>query len=124
SSGTVPLSSVADIDLGSGPNQIDRVDRWRSETVEAELVGLTIGQGEALVSNLPAIKHLSPSVTRKPAGDSERMQELFGGFAPAIGSGIVLLMFVLALLFNGFLQPVTILTALPLSLGGALGLMI
>jgi len=124
SSGTVPLSSVADIDLGSGPNQIDRVDRWRSETVEAELVGLTIGQGEALVSNLPAIKHLSPSVTRKPAGDSERMQELFGGFALAIGSGIVLLMFVLALLFNGFLQPVTILTALPLSLGGALGLMI
>jgi multidrug efflux pump subunit AcrB len=33
----------------------------------------------------------------------------------------VLLLFVLALLFNGFLQPVTILTALPLSIGGALG---
>ena len=48
------------------------------------------------------------------------MQELFSGFALAIGSGIVLLLFVLALLFNGFLQPMTILTALPLSLGGAL----
>ena len=124
SNGTVPLSSVADINLGSGPNQIDRVDRWRSETVEAELVGITIGQAEALVSELPAIKDLPAAVTRKPAGDSERMQELFSGFALAIGSGIVLLLFVLALLFNGFLQPVTILTALPLSLGGALGLMI
>ncbi len=122
--GSVPLSSVADINLGSGPNQIDRVDRWRSETIEAELVGITIGQAEALVSNLPAIRSLPASVTRKPAGDSERMQELFSGFSLAIGSGIVLLLFVLALLFNGFLQPVTILTALPLALGGALGLMI
>ena len=122
--GTVPLSSVADINLGAGPNQIDRVDRWRSETIEAELVGITVGQGEALVYALPAIKDLPSSVTRKPAGDSERMQELFSGFALAIGSGIVLLLFVLVLLFNGFLQPVTILTALPLSLGGALGLMI
>ncbi len=123
-SGTLPLSSVADINLGSGPNEIDRVDRWRSETVEAELVGITIGQADALVSNLPAIKNLLPSVTRTPAGDSERMQELFGGFTLAIGSGVVLLLFVLALLFNGFLQPITILTALPLALGGAVSLMI
>lgn len=122
--GTLPLSSLADINLGSGPNQIDRVDRSRSETIEAELTGLTIGEGEALVSGLPSIRDLPASVIRKPAGDSERMQELFGGFALAIGSGIVLLLFVLALLFNGFIQPVTILTALPLSLGGALGLMI
>ncbi|WP_084674783.1 efflux RND transporter permease subunit [Bradyrhizobium sp. WSM2793] len=39
----------------------------------------------------------------------------------AVGSAIVLLFVVLALLFNGFVQPVTILTALPLSIGGALG---
>jgi hydrophobe/amphiphile efflux-1 (HAE1) family protein len=120
-SGTVPLSSVADISLGAGPNQIDRVDRWRSETIEAELIGITIGEAERLVSNLPSIRNLPASVTRQRAGDSERMQELFGGFKLAMASGIVLLLFVLALLFNGFLQPVTILTALPLSIGGALG---
>ncbi|MBS0239347.1 MAG: efflux RND transporter permease subunit [Proteobacteria bacterium] len=122
--GTLPLSSVADINFGSGPNQLDRVDRRRSETVEAELVGTTIGQAEQLVSNLDAIRHLPSTVIRRPAGDAERMQELFSGFALAIGSGIVLLTFVLALLFNGFLQPITILTALPLSLGGALGLLV
>jgi HAE1 family hydrophobic/amphiphilic exporter-1 len=123
-SGTLPLSSVADITLGSGPNQINRVDRRRAATVEAELSGLTVGEAEARVSALPSIRQLSTGVTRNAAGDSERMQELFSGFALAIGSGIVLLLFVLALLFNGFLQPVTILTALPLSLGGALGLML
>jgi multidrug efflux pump subunit AcrB len=124
STGTVPLSSVADIALGAGPNQIDRVDRSRSATVEAELVGLTTGQAEDLVSNLPSIKALPPGVTRQAAGDAEPMEELFSGFFLAIGSGIVLLLFVIALLFNNFIQPVTILTALPLSLGGAFGLMV
>ncbi|MGO4686239.1 efflux RND transporter permease subunit [Hyphomicrobium sp. 2TAF46] len=121
--GTVPLSSVADIAFGAGPNQIDRVDRSRSVTVEAELVDLTTGQAEELVSNLTSIKALPTGVTRQRAGDAEHMQELFGGFTLAIGSGIVLLLFVITLLFNNFIQPVTILTALPLSLGGAFGLM-
>jgi HAE1 family hydrophobic/amphiphilic exporter-1 len=121
---SLPLSSVADITFGSGPIQIDRIDRTRSETVEAELNGITIGEAERLVSSLPSIRQLPASVIRKPEGDSERMQELFGSFTLAISSGIVLLFIVLALLFNGFVQPVTILTALPLSLGGALGLML
>jgi HAE1 family hydrophobic/amphiphilic exporter-1 len=122
--GSLPLSSIADIELASGPNQIDRVDRRRSETIEAELVGLTIGQAEALVANLPSIRSLPQTVTRRPAGDGERLQELFSGFALAISSGVVLLLFVLALLFNGFIQPITILTALPLSIGGAFGLLV
>jgi HAE1 family hydrophobic/amphiphilic exporter-1 len=121
---SLPLSSVADITFGSGPIQIERIDRIRSETVEAELSGITVGEAESLVSNLPSIRQLPASVTRKPAGDSERMQELFDGFTLAVNSGIVLLFFVLALLFNGFVQPVTILTALPLSLGGALSVLL
>lgn len=120
----LPLSSVADITFGSGPVQIERLDRTRSETVEAELSGITVGEAELLVSTLPSIRNLPASVTRKPVGDSERLQELFGSFTLAVISGIVLLFLVLALLFNGFVQPVTILTALPLSLGGALGLLL
>ncbi|MGY3617960.1 efflux RND transporter permease subunit [Bradyrhizobium sp. USDA 10063] len=120
----VPLSSVADIVFGSGPIQIERTDRTRSETVEAELSGITVGEAERLVSTLPSIRQLPAAVTYKPAGDSERMQELFGGFKLAVSSGIVLLFVVLAVLFNGFVQPVTILTALPLSVGGALGLLL
>jgi HAE1 family hydrophobic/amphiphilic exporter-1 len=123
STGTVPLSSVAKIALGAGPNQIDRLDRSRSATIEAELMGVTTGQAEALVADLPSIRHLTAGVTRQAAGDGEHMDQLFSGFMLAIGSGIVLLLFVIALLFNNFLQPVTILTALPLSLGGAFGLM-
>jgi HAE1 family hydrophobic/amphiphilic exporter-1 len=122
--GTVPLSSVADVVLGSGLNQIDRVDRSRSATVEAELVGLTTGQAEALVSDLPLMRNLPAGVSSQAEGDSENMQELFDGFILAIATGIVLLLFVIALLFNNFIQPITILTALPLSIGGAFGLMV
>ncbi|WP_346659158.1 efflux RND transporter permease subunit [Bradyrhizobium sp. 191] len=76
----VPLSSVADISFGSGPLQIERTDRTRSETIEAELGGLTVGEAENLVAQMPSMKRLPAGALYKPAGDSERMQELFDGF--------------------------------------------
>jgi HAE1 family hydrophobic/amphiphilic exporter-1 len=48
------------------------------------------------------------------------MRELFGGFALMLGAGVLLVYVVLVLLFGGFLQPLTIMSALPFSLGGAL----
>lgn len=121
---TVPLSSVVDLVFGAGPVQIDRLDRIRSETVEGELTGLTVGEAEALVAAMPTMKALPPSVIHKAAGDSERMDELFDSFLLAITAGVVILFIVIALLFNGFIQPLTILTALPLSFGGAFGLLL
>ena len=120
---TVPLASVAGIEFGAGPNQIDRLDRRRSATVEAELAGLTLGEASSRAHQLRALKDLPKGVAEAASGDMERMKELFTSFAVAIGTGILLVYAVLVLLFRGFLQPVTILTALPLSLGGALGLL-
>lgn len=54
-------------------------------------------------------------------GDAESMAETFGEFATAMGAGLVLIYVVLVLLFRDLLQPVTIMTALPLSLSGAFG---
>jgi HAE1 family hydrophobic/amphiphilic exporter-1 len=47
------------------------------------------------------------------------MDEVFGAFGAAMGAGILLVLGVLVLLFQSFLQPITIMAALPLSLGGA-----
>jgi multidrug efflux pump subunit AcrB len=52
-------------------------------------------------------------------GDAEVMGELFASFALAMGVGVLCIYIVLVLLFQGFLHPLTILAALPLSLGGA-----
>jgi len=53
------------------------------------------------------------------------MGEVFSGFLMAMGAGIMMVYAVLVLLFGSFLQPLTILFSLPLSIGGAiLGLLI
>jgi hydrophobe/amphiphile efflux-1 (HAE1) family protein len=122
--GVVPLGSVAGISYGSGPTQITRLDRQRSASVEAELVGITTGEADALVHSLPTMKALPAGIFERASGDIERMQELTSNFALAMGSGVALVYLVLVLLFHGFLQPVTILTALPLSFGGAFALLL
>ena len=120
----MPLSAVADVSFGAGPSQIDRLDRRRSATIEAELAGLPLGVATERVRALPAFLELPAAVLEIPTGDSEKMVELFDGFIVAFGTGILLMYVVLALLFQGFAHPLTILTALPLSFGGAFGLLL
>ncbi|MDD5392587.1 MAG: efflux RND transporter permease subunit [Thiothrix sp.] len=117
--GSVPLSAVADVQLGSGPAQIARFDRMRNVSIDVELNGLPVGQVIAQADKLPSLQTLPPGVYRQSSGDAERMAELFGGFGGAMLIGVLLIYIVLVLLFHDFLQPITILTALPLSVGGA-----
>jgi HAE1 family hydrophobic/amphiphilic exporter-1 len=116
----VPLETVAEIRHGAGPAQIDRLDRVRKATVEAETGGMPLGDATKLIAALPIMQNLPDGVREREVGDKEIMRELFGGFILALGAGVLLVYVVLVLLFGGFLQPLTIMSALPLSLGGAL----
>jgi multidrug efflux pump subunit AcrB len=69
---------------------------------------------------LPAAKKLPAGVELKQFGDAEVMGEVFESFAKAMGAGIMMVYAVLVLLFGSFLQPITILFSLPLSIGGAI----
>ncbi|WP_088347042.1 MULTISPECIES: efflux RND transporter permease subunit [Rhodomicrobium] len=119
----VPLVSVASIESGQGPSSIDRYDRQRRVVIGADLVG-TDALGAALekVYQLPEVKALenNPGVQLKQTGDAEIMGEVFSSFGYAIGAGIMMVYSVLILLFGSFLQPITILFSLPLSIGGAI----
>lgn len=117
--GPVPLASVADISIGSGPSQIDRYDRARHVSVTADLNGMAIGEAMAKVEALPAIRTRPANVSLAPAGGAEIGEELAGGFVTALVAGLLSIYCVLVLLFKDFLQPVTILSAIPLSIGGA-----
>jgi len=119
SGGAVPLSAVADISFGAGPNQIDRYDRRRVANITAEMPGTTLGEATTAVNELPAITNLPDGVMQAVSGDVESFQELGTGFAFAIVTGILLMYAVLVLLFKSFLHPITILAALPVSFGGA-----
>ena len=117
--GNVMLGNVADISIGSDAAQIYRLDRSRVVTISVELNGRELGDVFAEVNKLPSIMSLPPGIKRAESGDAERMQELFGSFGLAMLTGVMCVYIVLVLLFRDFLQPVTILSALPLSMGGA-----
>ncbi len=115
----VPISEIAQVSLGSGPAQIDRLDRSRNVTFDIELAGRVIGEVQAEVDKLPSLRNLPPAVRQPVSGDAEIMKELFASFGSAMLIGILCIYVVLVLLFHDFLQPATILAALPLSVGGA-----
>jgi len=118
--GQVPLASVASLSIGSGPAEVERLDRERYITLNVELNGRELNEVMSEAIALPSLANLPPGVKLLPSGDSERMKDLFGNFGTAMFIGIFCIYMVLVLLFHDFLQPVTILAALPLSLGGAL----
>jgi multidrug efflux pump subunit AcrB len=69
---------------------------------------------------LPTAKTLPPGVEIRETGDVEIMSEVFASFAAAMGAGLMMVYGLLVLLFGSFLQPITILISLPLSIGGAI----
>ncbi|MBE9079628.1 efflux RND transporter permease subunit [Romeria aff. gracilis LEGE 07310] len=119
----VPLIAVADIRYGSGPAEINRIDRSRQVTVGANLQGITLGQAIEAVD--PFLETLPAGVTQQPTGDAEIQQEIFSRFGLALGTAILIIYAVLVLLYNDFIFPFAVMVALPLCIGGALlGLMI
>ena len=117
--GPVRLAQVAEIRIDSGPAQIDRLNRSRNVTLEVELAGREIGEVNAQAMALPSMKNLPAGVQVAELGDAQEMQALFASFGLAMTIGVLCIYMVLVLLFKDFMQPVTILAALPLSIGGA-----
>ena len=121
SGAAVPLSAVATFEFGQGPTSIERYDRMRQIVIGGDLVGETpLGKAVAAVKALPAAQNLPAGVEVKEFGAAEVMGEVFQSFEQAMGAGLMMVYAVLVLLFASFLQPITILFSLPLSIGGAI----
>ncbi|CAN5713794.1 efflux RND transporter permease subunit [soil metagenome] len=117
--GYVMLGQVASLSMGSGPTQIGRMDRSRNVSFDIELNQKTLGEISDAVDQLPSLKNLPVGIVRMEVGDAEEMKTLFSSFGLAMLTGVLCIYMVLVLLFHDFMQPVTILAALPLSIGGA-----
>jgi multidrug efflux pump subunit AcrB len=117
----VTLNSVADIKLASSPQEINRLDRSRQVILEANLQNIALGDALKAIRQIPALNPLPTGVTEEPVpgGDAEIMRDVFQRFSIALILGILCIYGILVLLYNSFLYPLTILTALPLSVGGA-----
>lgn len=118
--GPVPLRDVADIEIASGPAQINRLDRLRNVNFEIELDGRPLGDLQQRVATLSSLSRLPPGLARHDIGQAETSNELGQSFLLAMGTGVACIYVVLVLLFHAWVQPVTILGALLLSVPGAI----
>jgi multidrug efflux pump subunit AcrB len=118
--GPVPLMNVADVSLGAGPVQITRIDRSRNITLTVNLNGMPLGNAMREIDNLPSVRNLPEGVRLLRTGDARFIGEIFTQFAIAMTIGVLAIYAVLVMLFHKFIQPVTILTALPPSAAGAI----
>jgi multidrug efflux pump subunit AcrB len=120
SGASVPLKSVADLSFGQGPSALRRYNQSRRLFLEADMSpGIELGTATKKIYALPTLKNLPQGVHLVETGNTEFMNELYQNFLLAVGAGVLMVFAVLVLLFVRVLQPITILSALPLSLGGA-----
>lgn len=123
--GLITLDQVAKFKVVNGPTQIKRKDRVRQVTVVSNIL-----QGAALneitrevQTRLKAID-LPKDVTYDFGGQVETNAEMFQTLTLSLGLAIVFVYMILASQFGSFLQPFSLMLALPLSIVGAvLGLL-
>jgi len=122
--GSVPLSLIADISLGSGPTQIDRVNQQRRIAVGADLApGIVSGTAQKQIDNLPIMKNLPIGVNRLTLGQAKWQAEMLNNFVVAVIAGTFLVFAVLVLLYRRALPPFVNMASLLLApLGGLIAL--
>ena len=117
--GPVPLVNVADVYFGAGPAQITRYNRSRNITISVDRGEIPLGRASQIARNLPTMKNLPSGVRPVESGEAQFQGRIFGSFILAMITGIFCIYALLVLLFHDVVQPVTILSALPPSAGGA-----
>ncbi len=116
---SVPLATVADVSFGRGPSSIDRYDRYRRAVIGVDLAqGFALSDARAAFLAVVKEQGLPDGVRLSPSGDAEVQDEVASGFITAMGTGLMIVLGVLILLFGSVFQPITILLSLPLSFGG------
>ncbi len=122
----VRIDAVADVQFSLGEATIERRDRERAVTVGANVTpGTQLSTAQEAVFNLEEAANPGEGVRLAAGGQTEDFAEMTAAFGSAMLWGVIFIYIVLVLLFKDFFQPITIMTALPLSIGGAfLGLII
>jgi HAE1 family hydrophobic/amphiphilic exporter-1 len=116
----VPLSQIAEITKGSGPTQINRVNRQRTITVSGNIGGTNQGAFAQEIGNKLSQLQLQPGYSVKQAGQTQEMNDIMGDLLAAFALAIVLVYMVLAVLYESLITPLIRMFSLPLGLIGSL----
>jgi hydrophobic/amphiphilic exporter-1 (mainly G- bacteria), HAE1 family len=118
SSRVVRLNQVASVREATGPNQINRRDLTREVAINANVYGRAPGEVTADVRKALDTINMPPGYSYVFGGSAKNMQESFGYAISALALAVIFIYMILASQFKSFLQPIALMTALPLTLIG------
>ncbi|WP_407495322.1 efflux RND transporter permease subunit [Pseudooceanicola sp. MF1-13] len=119
--GVVRLDQIAVVEQSTGPGEITREGRERSVSVTSGLDGLDIRTAQPFIQQAIADLDLPPGYRTGFGGDSEQIAESGASAAAALLLAVVFIYLVLASQFGSFVQPIAIMSSLPLALIGVMG---
>jgi hydrophobic/amphiphilic exporter-1 (mainly G- bacteria), HAE1 family len=114
----VRLNQVASVREGTGPNQINRRDLTREVAINANAYGRAAGDVSEDIRRRVDEIHLPPGYRYQFSGSTKNMKESFGYAVSALAMAVIFIYMILASQFKSFLQPLALMTALPLTLIG------
>lgn len=115
----IPLPRLTNVEFGSSLQSISRSNRQRAITVTANLKPGVSQQTAMNYVEAEAKKILAPGYMISQGGSAKTFRESFRSLIFALVLGLVISYMVLASQFNSFIDPITILMALPFSFSGA-----
>ncbi len=115
---SVRLSQVADVTASTGPNQINRRDLNREINFDANALGRSSGDVSADIKKALDTIAWPPGYRYSFGGSTKNMTESFQYAIGALALAIVFIYMILASQFKSFLQPLALMSALPLTLIG------
>ncbi|MFG6136675.1 efflux RND transporter permease subunit [Halomonas sp. B23F22_10] len=116
----IPLSSLVEIESFAGPSELNRYNRLRAITVQADLAdGYSMGEALAYLENA-VDEVLPPGVQTDVKGGARDYRESSGATTFLLVLGTLVVFLVLAAQFESFIHPLVIMLTVPLAIGGAL----
>src|SRR2546425_429378 len=124
SGATVPLSAPAEIAAVEGAAQLHREDLKQMVPVTARLEGRDMGSAVADVKQILASERMPVGYTTQIGGQYETQQESFRSLLVVLTIAVLLVFGLLVAQFRRFTAAMVIMSAAPLSLVGAFGLLL
>jgi hydrophobic/amphiphilic exporter-1 (mainly G- bacteria), HAE1 family len=118
--GLVQLASLARIRETQGPSQIDRVNRQRTVTVVANSDGISLNEAVAKAREIVKDLGLPPQYDFSFVGEAKNLSDTGYYFLVALALSIIFMYMILAAQFESWLNPIAILSALPVTIPFAL----
>ena len=117
----VPLRQVAEFKPAGGSSQINRKDLTREVQIDANAYGRSSGAISADIQKALDGMEWKPGYRYVMGGSTKDMKESFGFAITAMILAIIFIYMILASQFASFLQPIAIMSSLPLTLIGVFG---